>query len=45
MPGMYTTAVGYVAGYTENPTYEEVSCARGALGKALTRPRPRSAPE
>ena len=24
LPGVYTTAVGYSAGYTENPTYEEV---------------------
>lgn len=24
MPGVYTTAVGYAAGFTENPTYEEV---------------------
>jgi peptide-methionine (S)-S-oxide reductase len=23
-PGVYTTAVGYAAGYTPNPTYEEV---------------------
>lgn len=23
-PGVYTTAVGYAAGYTQNPTYEEV---------------------
>ena len=23
-PGVYTTAVGYSAGYTPNPTYEEV---------------------
>jgi peptide-methionine (S)-S-oxide reductase len=23
-PGVYTTAVGYAGGYTENPTYEEV---------------------
>ena len=24
MPGVYTTAVGYAGGHTENPTYEEV---------------------
>lgn len=24
MPGVYVTAVGYVAGYTPNPTYDEV---------------------
>ena len=24
MPGVYTTAVGYAAGHTPNPTYEEV---------------------
>lgn len=24
MPGVYTTAVGYAAGYTPNPTYKEV---------------------
>ena len=24
MPGVYTTAVGYAAGFTPNPTYEEV---------------------
>ncbi len=24
IPGVYTTAVGYAAGYTPNPTYEEV---------------------
>ena len=23
-PGMYTTAVGYSAGFTQNPTYQEV---------------------
>jgi peptide-methionine (S)-S-oxide reductase len=27
-PGVYTTAVGYAAGYTPNPTYEEVCSAR-----------------
>jgi peptide-methionine (S)-S-oxide reductase len=28
MPGVYTTAVGYAAGYTPNPTYEEVCSGR-----------------
>ena len=27
-PGVYTTAVGYSAGYTPNPTYEEVCSGR-----------------
>lgn len=27
-PGVFTTAVGYAGGYTENPTYEEVCSAR-----------------
>jgi peptide-methionine (S)-S-oxide reductase len=27
-PGVYATAVGYAAGYTPNPTYEEVCSAR-----------------
>ncbi len=27
-PGVYTTAVGYAAGYTKNPTYEEVCSGR-----------------
>jgi peptide-methionine (S)-S-oxide reductase len=31
-PGMYTTAVGYSAGFTPNPTYQEV-CS-GATGHA-----------
>ena len=26
LPGVYSTAVGYAGGYTQNPTYEE--CAR-----------------
>ena len=28
LPGVYTTAVGYAAGLTPNPTYEEVCSAR-----------------
>ncbi len=28
LPGVYTTAVGYAAGYTPNPTYEEVCTGR-----------------
>jgi peptide-methionine (S)-S-oxide reductase len=28
IPGVYTTAVGYAAGYTANPTYEEVCSGR-----------------
>ena len=28
MPGVYTTAVGYAAGFTENPTYQEVCSGR-----------------
>lgn len=28
MPGVYSTAVGYSAGFTENPTYEEVCTGR-----------------
>ena len=28
LPGVYTTACGYSAGYTPNPTYEEVCSGR-----------------
>jgi peptide-methionine (S)-S-oxide reductase len=28
LPGVYSTAVGYAGGYTENPTYEEVCSGR-----------------
>ena len=28
LPGVYSTAVGYAAGYTPNPTYDEVCSAR-----------------
>lgn len=28
VPGVYSTAVGYAAGYTPNPTYDEVCSAR-----------------
>ena len=28
LPGVYTTAVGYAAGFTPNPTYEEVCSGR-----------------
>ncbi|MPY79067.1 MAG: peptide-methionine (S)-S-oxide reductase MsrA [Actinophytocola sp.] len=28
MPGVYSTAVGYAGGYTQNPTYEEVCTGR-----------------
>jgi peptide-methionine (S)-S-oxide reductase len=28
LPGVYTTAVGYAGGFTENPTYEEVCSGR-----------------
>ena len=28
IPGVYTTAVGYAGGYTENPTYQEVCSGR-----------------
>jgi peptide-methionine (S)-S-oxide reductase len=34
-PGVYTTAVGYAGGYTENPSYEEVCSARTGHAEVL----------
>jgi peptide-methionine (S)-S-oxide reductase len=34
-PGVYTTAVGYAGGYTENPSYEEVCSTRTGHAEVL----------
>ncbi len=35
LPGVYTTAVGYAAGHTPNPTYEEVCSGRTAHSEVV----------
>jgi peptide-methionine (S)-S-oxide reductase len=35
LPGVYSTAVGYAAGFTPNPSYEEVCSGRTAHGEVV----------
>jgi peptide-methionine (S)-S-oxide reductase len=38
-PGMYTTAAGYSAGLTPNPTYQEVCTSRTDTTRSCSRLR------